>query len=44
MQKSLEEEKRLTELKIKESRRQFRDFNVNKLVITLNSVVSRKVR
>ena len=44
MQKQLEEEKQVTEQKILESKKQFRDFNVNKLFITLNSLTQRKTR
>ena len=44
MQRQLEEEKQATQLKIEESKRQFRDFNVNKLALTVNSILSRKQR
>ena len=44
MQRQLVEEKRQTEAQIEESKKQFRDFNVNKLVITLHSIVQRKMR
>lgn len=44
MQKELEQEKRATELQIALSQKQFREFNISKLVITLNSIISRKVR
>ena len=42
MQKQLEEEKRETEKQMAESQRQFREFNANRLLLTLQSVLLRR--
>ena len=44
MQQKLQLEKARTEQQLAESKLQMRDFNVNKLAITLNSIIQRKTR
>ena len=44
MQKVLAEEKRITEKKMVESQQALKDFNMNKLLVTVASIWQRKVR
>ena len=44
MQKMLAEEKRLTEEKMAQSQKALKDFNLNKLLVTVSSIFQRKVR
>ena len=44
MQKVLAEEKRIAEKKIVKSQKALKDFNLNKMLVTLASIWQRKVR